>query len=76
MQTHQYNIIYQPGANNAADTLSRNLLAINDTNHNRQEYINMIINHATPKGCTIQDITEAKADPTLSSIINSILSNN
>jgi len=62
---------------NATDSLSRNPLAINATNHDRQEYINMIINHATPKGSTIQDIAEAtKADPTLSSITNSIQSNN
>ena len=86
MQAYRYTVTYQPGCNNAADTLSRNPLSPTEEDRpeyinmirvdETEEYINMITNHAAPKGITLEEITKAtQNDPVLAQVIESITSN-
>jgi len=76
LQAYDFTLRYIPGADNAADFLSRYITNAKPDSNQAQEteqYINMLINHAVPKDLTISEIVEAtQADTTIQKVIGNI----
>ena len=76
LQAYDFTLRYIPGADNAADFLSRYITNAKPDSNQAQEteqYINMLINHAVPKDLTISEIVEAtQADTTIQKVISNI----
>lgn len=77
LQPYAVTVKYKPGAQNAADYMSRHPLAdtIPSSRAERvaEEYVNFVSAHATPKAVTLEEIRSAtKADPTLQQVSKSL----
>lgn len=72
IQSYNYEIKYEPGATNLADALSR--LSISNANNfdkPADQYVNQLLEHATPKAVTLTKVIEAtKQDEVLQELIN------
>ena len=80
LQTYDFVLKYRPGADNPADFLSRHPVASSNsrTAHERtiaEEYVNFLIDHATPKAVTCREISTTTAgDPTLQAVVKALKS--
>ncbi|XP_062621595.1 uncharacterized protein K02A2.6-like [Saccostrea cucullata] len=77
--TFKFTVIYTPGSQNAADVLSRQENANNNTPNQEQtsaeDYVNFVIEHAVPKAMTIEEIERvSENDPTLQQVRENITS--
>ena len=80
LQSYDFDLKYRPGADNPADFLSRHpvLSSSAKTAHEKtiaEEYVNFLIDHATPKAVTSSEISTATAgDPTLQAVVRALKS--
>ena len=80
LQPYDMQVIYEPGRNNPADYLSRHPADSSTDGSNRQEkvteeYVQYVVERATPKAMTPEEVAEATAnDPTLRTVMKAIQS--
>ena len=81
LQPFNFKVIYKKGSSNESDYMSRHPVGGPTETTNEGEiaeaYVNFIVNHATPKSMTIDEIKEKTIkDPTLIKVRESLLSGN
>ena len=78
LQSYDFILKYRPGESNPADFLSRHPVASAGTKTSHEtkvaeEYVSFLVDHATPKAMTTEEISQAtKLDPTLQAIMRAI----
>ena len=77
LQQYDYTVVYEPGASNPADYLSRHPSAgTSVTMPNAEEHINYVVDNAVPKSVDIDEIsTSTSGDPVLQMCMKAINEN-